>query len=73
MMEANTDDTLRHYMLSREMGELDERSRLYAAIENRNREIIMEMLGEEFSLNQIARLTKLSLEEVQYIVDSITN
>ena len=73
MIEANIDDNLRHYMLSREMGELDERSRLYSAIENTKREIVMEMLGEEFSLKQIARLTKLSLEEVQAIVDRDTN
>jgi predicted transposase/invertase (TIGR01784 family) len=68
MMEANTDDTLRHYMLSREMGELDERSRLYGAEkrarENTIREIAKVLLSTNVELDIIIASTGLTQEEI---------
>jgi predicted transposase/invertase (TIGR01784 family) len=63
-----TNDNVDHYKLSREMGELDERSRLYSAekraIENRNREIAKNLLSINLAIEDIARTTGLTQEEI---------
>jgi predicted transposase/invertase (TIGR01784 family) len=64
MFEANADDRLRDYMFSLEMQMLDERTRLYSAIESRNREIAKNLLSTNLSIEDIIKATGLTREQI---------
>ncbi len=64
MFEANADPKIRNYMLSYEMAELDELSRLQNAIEEEKLSIAKKLLSMNFKLEDIVTATGLTKTDI---------
>lgn len=74
-LEGLTEDEMLESILEAELRNRRDKKAIYAAgvedgIEKKQKEIILEMLKKEFSIETISEITKLSTEEIQKIIQS---